>query len=78
MYIYVYYNLKCHAHNHVWFFTPWRLVHGLFVTAELRAPRGMAFDAFGRTEDLARQAAATMLSTFVISGALSVPGRNGP
>jgi len=34
---------------------------------------GMTFDAFGRTEDLARQAATTMLSTFIISGALSVP-----
>jgi hypothetical protein len=33
----------------------------------------MTFDAFGRTEDLARQAATTMLSTFIISGALSVP-----
>mmetsp|Transcript_33535 Transcript_33535/g.72212 ORF Transcript_33535/g.72212 Transcript_33535/m.72212 type:complete len:638 (-) Transcript_33535:80-1993(-) len=34
---------------------------------------GLAFDAFGRTEDLARQAAATVLAMFTISGALSVP-----
>eukprot|EP00435_Cladocopium_sp_Y103_P070253 s317_g34.t2 len=34
---------------------------------------GLAFDAFGLTEDLARQAAATVLAMFTISGALSVP-----
>ena len=39
--------------------------------------RGLAFDAFGRTEDLARQAAATVLAMFTISGALSVPRKNG-
>ena len=38
--------------------------------------RGLAFDAFGRTEDLARQAAATVLAMFTISGALSVPRKN--
>ena len=37
---------------------------------------GLAFDAFGRTEYLVRQAAATVLAMFTISGALSVPRKN--
>ena len=38
-----------------------------------KAFEGLAFDAFGLTEDLARQAAATVLAMFTISTALAVP-----